>query len=83
MARQRMAATTSAGPENEEHAGRPAAIPPITLGIDIGGSNIKAAAVDAAGRLLAAQVRAPTPKPATPEAVLGSIARLVAAAVSG
>jgi polyphosphate glucokinase len=82
MAQQRMAATTSAGPENEEHAGRPAAVPPVTLGIDIGGSNIKAAAVDAAGRLLAEQVRAPTPKPAPPEAVLASITRLVAASPS-
>ncbi len=79
MAQQRMAATTSAGPENEEHTGRPAAVPPVTLGIDIGGSNIKAAAVDATGRLLAEQVRAPTPKPGTPEAVLASITRLVAA----
>jgi polyphosphate glucokinase len=82
MAQQRMAATTSAGPENEEHAGRPAAVPPVTLGIDIGGSNIKAAAVDAAGRLLAEQVRAPTPKLAPPEAVLASITRLVAASPS-
>src|SRR5262245_54990231 len=80
MAQQRMAATTtSAGPENGEHAGRPAAIPPVTLGIDIGGSNIKAAAVDASGKLLAEQVRAPTPKPAIPEAVLASIARLITA----
>jgi polyphosphate glucokinase len=75
-----MAATTSTRPETEEPAGRPAAIPPVTLGIDIGGSNIKAAAVDAAGRLLAEQVRTPTPKPATPEAVLASIASLADAA---
>src|SRR5215510_5511011 len=75
MAQQRMAATTSAGPNTEAHADRPAAVPPVTLGVDIGGSNIKAAAVDASGRLLAEQVRTPTPKPATPEAVLASIAR--------
>src|SRR5262245_22297419 len=82
MAQQRMAATTSARPENEEHVGRPVAIPPVTLGIDIGGSNIKAAAVDATGKLLAEPVRAATPKPATPEAVLASIARLIAASPS-
>jgi len=80
MAQQRMAATTSTRPESREGAGPPAAIAPVTLGIDIGGSNIKAAAVDASGRLLAEQVRTPTPKPATPEAVLASIARLAHAA---
>jgi polyphosphate glucokinase len=71
-----MPATTSKTPATEEPAAEMAAIPPVTLGIDIGGSNIKAAAVDAQGRLLAQQVRTPTPKPATPEAVLASIARL-------
>jgi polyphosphate glucokinase len=76
MAQQRMPATTSKTPATEEPAAEMAAIPPVTLGIDIGGSNIKAAAVDAQGRLLAQQVRTPTPKPATPEAVLASIARL-------
>ncbi|HEU0158847.1 MAG TPA: ROK family protein [Hyphomicrobiaceae bacterium] len=74
-----MAATTSAGPNTEAHADRPAAVPPVTLGVDIGGSNIKVAAVDASGRLLAEQVRTPTPKPATPEAVLAAIGKLVAA----
>jgi len=63
-----------------EPARHPAVIPPVTLGIDIGGSNIKAAAVDAAGHLLAEQVRTPTPKPATPEAVLASIVKLAEAA---
>jgi polyphosphate glucokinase len=80
MAQQGMAATTSTGPETEEPGGRPAAIAPVTLGVDIGGSNIKAAAVDAVGRPLAQQVRTPTPKPATPEAVLASIATLADAA---
>jgi polyphosphate glucokinase len=75
-----MAATTSSRPETEEQAGRPAAIPPVTLGIDIGGSNIKSAAVDAVGRPLTEQVRLPTPKPASPEAVLDTIATLAAAA---
>jgi polyphosphate glucokinase len=80
MAQQRMPATTSKTPEIEEPAAEVAAVPPVTLGIDIGGSNIKAAAVDAQGRLLAQQVRTPTPKPATPEAVLASIARLASSA---
>src|SRR5215510_7547388 len=80
MAQQRMAATTSPRPESKEGAGPPAAIPPVTLGIDIGGSNIKAAAVDASGRLLAQQVRTPTPKPATPDAVLATITNLAHAA---
>ncbi len=82
MARQGMAATTSSRPEQGEPAVRPAATAPVTLGIDIGGSNIKAAAVDASGRVLAGQVRTPTPKPATPEAVLANIAKLVAASPS-
>ena len=78
MAQQRMPGETSTKPETVEAALHPAVIPPVTLGLDIGGSNIKAAAVDAAGRLLGEQVRTPTPKPATPEAVLASIAKLVA-----
>jgi polyphosphate glucokinase len=80
MTQQGMAAITASGPTHEQEAGQPAIVPPVTLGIDIGGTNIKAAAVDAAGRLLAAQVRSPTPKPATPEAVLETIAALVALA---
>jgi polyphosphate glucokinase len=80
MAQQRMAGETSTRPETVEPARHAAVIPPVTLGIDIGGSNIKAAAVDAAGRLLAEQVRTPTPKPATPEAVLASITKLAEAA---
>jgi polyphosphate glucokinase len=72
-----MAATTSSRLEDPDQQGRPAAVRPVTLGIDIGGSNIKAAAVDAVGRLLADQVRRATPKPATPEAVLNTIAALI------
>jgi len=78
MTRQGMAATTSSRPAQGEQAVRPAAVAPVTLGIDIGGSNIKAAAVDASGRLLAEPVRRQTPKPATPQAVLANIAELVA-----
>src|SRR5204863_2345525 len=49
---------------------------PFTLAVDIGGSNIKAAVLDSAGRLVAPQMRAPTPKEATPQAVLETIAGL-------
>ena len=48
------------------------------LGIDIGGSGIKGAPVDVeAGTLSAERVRLPTPQPATPEAVLETVAELV------
>jgi polyphosphate glucokinase len=50
----------------------------VAIGIDVGGSGIKAAAVDLdTGQLLSARHRVPTPQPAAPAAVLASIARLV------
>jgi polyphosphate glucokinase len=50
----------------------------IAIGVDVGGSGIKAAAVDvAAGVLLTERLRIPTPDPSTPQAVVRSIARLV------
>jgi polyphosphate glucokinase len=49
---------------------------PYTLGVDIGGSSIKASVLDAAGRLAAAQMRTPTPREATPQAILDTIAGL-------
>jgi polyphosphate glucokinase len=63
-----------------EHGGlpAPASAGPATLAIDIGGTSIKASVLDAAGILVAEQVRWPTPKPATPQAVLDTIARLAA-----
>ncbi|MCB1015676.1 MAG: ROK family protein [Acidimicrobiales bacterium] len=49
------------------------------LGIDIGGSGIKAAPVDVAtGALLAERHRIETPQPATPDAVAATVAELVA-----
>jgi polyphosphate glucokinase len=51
---------------------------PFTLGVDIGGTNIKAAVLDRDGALAAEQVRTPTPKPATPAAVEAAIAGLAA-----
>jgi polyphosphate glucokinase len=61
---------TEAGPEVA--SGR------IAIGIDVGGSGIKAAVVDVdAGRFLSERVRVATPNPATPDAVIASIGRIV------
>ena len=50
----------------------------IAIGIDVGGSGIKAAVVDVeAGRIRSERLRVPTPVPSTPEAVIASITRLV------
>lgn len=49
---------------------------PHTLAVDIGGTNIKASVLDRNGKLAAEQVRIPTPKPATPKAVLKAIEAL-------
>ena len=48
------------------------------LGIDVGGTGIKGAIVDTkTGDLLTERHRIPTPKPATPEAVIETICKLV------
>jgi polyphosphate glucokinase len=52
---------------------------PFTLGVDIGGSRIKASVLDRAGNLLAKEVGTPTPMPAKPEAVLKAIGGLTSA----
>ena len=50
----------------------------ITLGIDIGGSGIKGALVDTEkGELVSERIRIPTPRPSTPDAVIGVIKQLV------
>jgi len=50
----------------------------IAIGVDVGGSGIKAAVVDVeAGRFRSDRLRVATPTPATPEAVIASIGRLV------
>ena len=50
----------------------------IAIGIDVGGSGIKAAVVDVeAGRFRSERLRIATPNPATPEVVIASIGRLV------
>jgi len=49
------------------------------LGIDIGGSGVKAAPVDVTtGTLTAERVKVPTPRPALPDAIAGSVKELVA-----
>jgi polyphosphate glucokinase len=48
-----------------------------TLSIDIGGSGIKGMVLDSTGEPLALRYRVPTPRPATPEAVLGAVGELL------
>ena len=49
------------------------------LGIDVGGSSVKAAAVDVrAGRVLGSMISAPTPQPSTPAALMQVLAGLAA-----
>jgi polyphosphate glucokinase len=50
----------------------------VGIGVDVGGSGIKAAAVDLdSGELLSPRHRVPTPQPSAPAAVVASIARLL------
>jgi polyphosphate glucokinase len=50
----------------------------VGIGVDVGGSGIKAAAVDLdTGELISPRHRVPTPQPSAPAAVVASIARLV------
>ena len=50
----------------------------LAIGVDVGGSGIKAAAVDLeTGELFSPRHRVPTPQPAAPAAINASIARLV------
>jgi polyphosphate glucokinase len=49
---------------------------PRTLALDIGGSGVKSIVLDIAGEPLCERVRLPTPRPATPDSVLETIAAL-------
>lgn len=51
---------------------------PLTLGVDIGGTFLKAAVLDCASSIVAERVKKPTPRPATPDAVIEAIAELAA-----
>ena len=50
---------------------------PHTLGIDIGGTGLKAAVLDPDGKMVDKRVRAPTPSPSTPPAVLDTLGGLI------
>lgn len=50
----------------------------VAIGVDIGGTGIKAAAVDLdSGEIISPRHRVPTPQPSAPAAVIASIARMV------
>ena len=49
---------------------------PITLAVDIGGTGIKAAALDQAGKMVSERQKLKTPKNATPKKVIATIAKL-------
>jgi polyphosphate glucokinase len=50
----------------------------IAIGVDVGGSGVKVAAVDTSdGKLVSPRIRVLTPMPSTPDAVIRVIARLV------
>jgi polyphosphate glucokinase len=56
----------------------------LAIGVDVGGSGIKAGAVDpATGQLVSPRLRVVTPTPSTPDAVVQSIVRLVKRAGAG
>lgn len=50
---------------------------PITLAIDIGGTGLKAMALDAGGKMLTERLRVPTPYPIPPRRLLAELRRLV------
>jgi polyphosphate glucokinase len=47
-----------------------------TLAVDIGGTGVKAIVLDEAGKPLTERTRIPTPRPATPKALLGVVSQL-------
>jgi polyphosphate glucokinase len=52
---------------------------PRTLAIDIGGTGLKAMVLDAAGKELTERARVPTPRPATPRAILRALGKMLPA----
>ena len=50
---------------------------PLTLAIDVGGSHLKAAVLDTAGRMRGEPVKVETPQPATPQATVEALVKLV------
>ncbi len=49
-----------------------------TLAIDVGGTGLKAALLDAKGAMIGERVRVPTPSPGQPEAIVEALVKLVA-----
>jgi len=62
---------------DEAERTRPVARDVRTLAIDIGGTGLKALVLDARGEPLTERQRVPTPRPATPEAVVEALIALV------
>jgi polyphosphate glucokinase len=58
---------------NDDYAGP---TKPLTLAIDIGGSHLKAAVLNASGKISTGPLRVKTPKPATPDAVVAALVSL-------
>jgi polyphosphate glucokinase len=50
---------------------------PRTLAIDIGGTGVKAMVLDLHGKELTERVRVPTPRPATPKAILAALQKML------
>ena len=72
------AADRSAPERDDAHRPPAPAVPGAALGIDIGGTGVKAALVDiATGELLSRRHRVNTPKPATPDAVAQTVVHVV------
>ncbi|HYL59167.1 MAG TPA: ROK family protein, partial [Candidatus Acidoferrales bacterium] len=58
----------------------PVSAAPITLAVDVGGTGIKAAALDGAGKMVSERQRIGTPRNATPKkviAIVGKLAKMV------
>ena len=53
--------------------GRARPAKPLTLAIDVGGSHLKAAVLNASGKMSTDPVRVKTPKPAMPDAVVAAL----------
>jgi polyphosphate glucokinase len=63
--------------DSETEAQSDAAAGPLTLAIDIGGTGLKGAVLNASGQLSTDRVRVPTPEKSTPENVVEALAELV------
>ena len=63
--------------ERKRPSKRPASKGPRTLCIDVGGTGLKAIVLDEAGRSQCERRRIPTPRPATPAAVLAALRSMI------